>query len=40
MPERADARMSQIERDLLVIKWMHGTTIALLIALVVRVFTH
>jgi hypothetical protein len=31
---------SQIERDLLVIKWMQGTTMALLIALLVRVCTH
>jgi hypothetical protein len=30
----------RIERDLLVIKWMQGTTIAMLIALLVRAFTH
>jgi hypothetical protein len=30
----------RIERDLLVIKWMQGITIALLIVLLVRVFTH
>jgi hypothetical protein len=35
-----DARFARIEGDMLVLKWMSGTTLALVVAVLLKLFVH